>query len=225
MRILVVADIHGDLEKLEKLGGGINHEEFDLAVCPGDFTDMFSIPAEFSQQDIAEMVIQKLKALKIPLMCVPGNHDPYEIVDYFEDYKINLHGKKRKFHGMDIIGWGGALTPFNTLFEPTDEETNNVLNSLVRGSKPNSFILVTHDPPKDTNVDAASSGMHVGSPVIRKFIEKNQPLVALSAHIHESPGTDKIGETTLFYPGAVFNNNYGVIEISNGEVRCQRKTF
>ena len=227
MKILVITDIHGDFKKLEKFIGTIRREKekFDAVICPGDFTDMFAIPKEFSQMDIANLIIQKLISLKTPLLCVPGNHDPYEIVELFNDYDINLHAKVRELGKASFLGWGGAPTPFNTTFEPSDEETRETLDSLGKKVKPNTFILVTHDPPKNTRVDIAASGDHVGSPVIREFIEKNQPTLAISAHIHESPGTDKIGSTTIFYPGAIFNGNYGVVEIEGKTVKCEQKKF
>jgi len=225
MRMLVIADIHGDFEMLGKLVDTVKGKNFDVVICPGDFTDMFSIPKEFSQIDIANLILQKILALKLPTLSIPGNQDPYEILELFNDYKMNLHSKIKTVKGIDFIGWGGALTPFNTIFEPTDEETKETLELLGKKTKPHNFVLITHDPPKDTNMDKASTGNHVGSPVIRDFIEKNQPILAISAHIHESSGTDKMGKTTLFYPGAVFNGNYGVVEIEGKKVKCEQKSF
>lgn len=225
LRILMIADIHGDFKSLDKLIDDVKGEKIDVVICPGDFTDMFSMPKEFSQTDIANMILQKLVTLNKPLLCVPGNQDPYEILEFFDEYGINLHAKIKTVDNMQFIGWGGALTPFNTLFEPSDEETKEALDSLLRRTKPGKFVLVTHDPPKDTNVDKAANGNHVGSPVIRAFIEKAQPVLAVSAHIHESTGSDKLGETTLFYPGAVFEGRYGIIEIDGKQVKFESKTF
>jgi len=225
LKLLVVADVHGDFERLEGLVEHIHKKKFDAVICPGDFTDMFSIPKEFSQMDIANLVIQKLLALGSPLFCIPGNHDPYEIIELFDEYNINLHTKTKQLEDTRFIGWGGALTPFNTIFEPTENETKEALTLLEKKTKPGRFVLVTHDPPKNTNVDKTTSGSHVGSVVIRKFIEKNQPLLALSAHIHESPGTDKIGNTHIFYPGAVFSGSYGIVHIKGREVVCETKKF
>ncbi|RLI97258.1 MAG: metallophosphoesterase [Candidatus Aenigmatarchaeota archaeon] len=223
MKILVVADIHGVLDSLSRLITTVGRD-FDAIICPGDFTDMYSVPKEFSQIDIAELIVQKLLSLGKPVLCVPGNHDPYEIIDVFDDYDINLHANTKRVGGETFIGWGGAPTPFNTIFEPTDDETKETLDSL--GTKADKrFILVTHDPPKDTNLDKVESGDHVGSPVIRGFIEKKQPILAISAHIHESGGQDKIGDSTLFYPGALFSGKYGVVEIEGDNVKCEIKSL
>jgi Icc-related predicted phosphoesterase len=225
LRLLVLADIHGDYVSLDKLIDSIKGQKFDAAICPGDFTDMYSMPKEFSQTDIANMVLQKLMTLNVPLLCVPGNQDPYEILEFFDEYNINLHAKTKTVGGTQFIGWGGALTPFNTLFEPSDEETKEALDSLLKKTKKGNFVLVTHDPPKDTNIDKTTGGNHVGSPVIRSFIEKAQPVLAISAHIHESSGSDKLGETALFYPGAVFEGLYGIIEINGKQIKFESKKF
>lgn len=222
MKILVVADIHGHTRELEKVLGGIDVKGVDLVVCPGDFTDMVSKPSEFSQIDIAEVALQKLLALGKPLLCVPGNQDPYEILEMFDEYGVNLHNRVVKFQGIDIMGWGGAPTPFNTIIEPSEEETREALDRMAAGVKGN-FILVVHAPPKNTKVDLIEGGKHVGSPAIRRFIEQKNPLLALSAHIHEAGGLDSIRGNQVFYPGPVFGGWYGVVELEGKNVKCARK--
>ena len=67
-------------------------------------------------------------------------------------------------------------------------------------------IYVMHSPPYGTRLDSIQGGPHVGSKAIKNFVEKNQPLLTLHGHIHESPKTsgsfiDKIGETLSVNPG------------------------
>ena len=85
-------------------------------------------------------------------------------------------------------------------------------------------ILMTHSPPHGTGMDRTEAGEHVGSKAIRKFIEREQPVLAISAHIHEAGGVDKIEGTTVFYPGAIFENFYGTVTIDK-EVKCEIKKF
>lgn len=216
-----MADIHGKYKPMNRLLDGIK-EEFDLILCPGDFTDMFDIPERFSQMDIANLVLQGLLSENKPLLCVPGNHDPYEIIGLFQEYEVNLQERVRDFQEIQFMGIGGAETPFNTNIEPTEEELKAELEKL--GSKVDvDFVLVTHNPPQNTKLDKTSSGKHVGSEAIRKFIEENHPLVAVSAHIHEAGGTDTLGNTKLIYPGMASKGNYGIIEIEGKDVRCEIK--
>ena len=221
LRILVIADVHGEFEKFSKLVDSIRSRDFDLVICPGDFTDMYNIPEGFSQLDIAELIVQKLLSLGKPVFCIPGNHEPYEIVEVFDDYGVNLHEKTRELKGYEFVGFGGAATPFNTKFEPTDEEIDAALEKRVKDVK-GKFILVVHNPPLGTKLDKVETGEHVGSKAVRKFIEKEKPLLAISAHIHEAVGIDKLGNTTLFYPGASYEGYYGLVEIDK-EVKCEIK--
>ncbi|MBU0530646.1 MAG: YfcE family phosphodiesterase, partial [Nanoarchaeota archaeon] len=129
--------------------------------------------------------------------------------------------KKKKIKDLTIIGWGGALTPFNTSFEPPEGETREALERLTTNLT-GEFILLLHNPPKDTKLDLVG-GKHVGSAAEKELVEKKKPLLVLSAHIHESPGIDKIGDTTIFYPGPVFNGHYGIVEINGKRVKCVSK--
>ncbi len=67
-------------------------------------------------------------------------------------------------------------------------------------------VLVSHSPPRDTHCDVTSTGLHVGSRALRAFVERQQPAVVLSGHIHESPRVsssyhDRIGSTPVVNPG------------------------
>jgi len=221
MKILVLADVHNKIENLSKIIDEVNEEEIDMVLCSGDFIDEYDVPQGFSITNIIDMFIQKIISLGKPTFCVPGNLDPSEIIDVFEDYDVNLQNKKKHVGGFDIIGWGGALTPFNTTFEPTEAETKKSLNQLSSTSS-SDLILLLHNPPKNTKLDLVH-GEHVGSSAEREFIEKAQPLLTITAHIHESMGTDKIGKTTIFYPGPVYDGCYGLVEIKGKSVVCVKK--
>jgi Icc-related predicted phosphoesterase len=63
-----------------------------------------------------------------------------------------------------------------------------------------------HSPPSGTRLDLIQGGKSAGSRSIKTFIEKNQPLLTLHGHIHESPELsgaymDRIGETPSINPG------------------------
>jgi len=77
------------------------------------------------------------------------------------------------------------------------------------------FVLITHQPAWGTNLDVAASGQHAGSRAIRAFIERAKPVLAVSAHIHESPGVDHIGQTVIVNPGPFRNGSYAYIELGD----------
>jgi Icc-related predicted phosphoesterase len=67
-------------------------------------------------------------------------------------------------------------------------------------------IYIMHSPPFGTRLDLIQGGKSAGSRSIKAFIERNQPLLTLHGHIHESPalsGTyiDRIGEALSINPG------------------------
>ena len=222
MKILVVADVHGNFELASEILSRIK-TNYDIMISPGDFTDIFNVPQGFSQINIADMVLQKMLALGKPAFCVPGNHDPYEILHTFDEYNVNLHNKVKEFRKMKFLGWGGAPTPFDTPFEPEEDETRERLTDLGKEVENSKFILVTHNPPKNTKLDRIISGEYVGSIEIRKFIQERQPVLAISAHIHESGGEDKIGNTTLFYPGPLYEGFYGIVNVDKTGVKTEIK--
>ena len=83
------------------------------------------------------------------------------------------------------------------------------LKSLKKLSSPKSTIYVIHAPPFNTKLDMITAREHVGSRAVRQFIEKEQPLLALHGHIHESPKmsgswSDKIGKTVCINVGSSY---------------------
>ncbi len=221
MKFLVVCDIHGNLKNLNKLVDNFK-EKIDGIICPGDFTDLFADTTDFDQLDITEMETQKLLSLNKNLVCIPGNNDPYSVMEIFEYYKTSIQKKAKKINNLLFAGFGGAQTPFNTAYEPTDDEIKEGLAVIEKQLK-GDFVFVAHNPPKDTKLDKLESGEHVGSKLFREFILKHKPVLAISAHIFEAKGEDKLGETTLFYPGALTEGFYGIVDIEGKKVKTEIK--
>lgn len=222
MKILVLADIHGDTGTLRKVIEKAESHNPDVVVCPGNVTDIFKTPPEFSQLDVADLVVQQLLSLRKPVLCIPGNHDPPEILEVFNDYGVNIHAKHTAIHGTHFVGFGGAPTPFNTPFEPTEEETADALASLPTHSP---TIAVIHNPPHNTKLDAIGAGKHVGSPAVRSYILSKKPHLVLTAHIHESRGKDTLGPTTIVNPGPVFNKHYALVDVTKKSCVVTLKTL
>ena len=86
----------------------------------------------------------------------------------------------------------------------TSIETD-LINLEIPKKKKNS-IYVMHSPPYGTDLDVLYNEKNVGSRSIFEFIEKNQPLLTMHGHIHESfkmtgKYFTKIGETISINPG------------------------
>ncbi|MFH1978648.1 MAG: metallophosphoesterase [Candidatus Aenigmatarchaeota archaeon] len=223
MKILTLADFRGNIEATSKLLNTLDMKDIGLVLCSGDFTDAYNVPYGFSVLNMGEVIVQKIASLKKPFFCVPGNVDPFDIVSVFADYGANIHHHTKKVKELEIAGWGGAVTPFNTNFEPPPAETKQGLEDMAKKIK-GEFILLLHDPPKDTKLDLLD-GKHVGSKEERDFILDKKPVLCVSGHIHEARGTDKLGSTILFNPGSVSDGCYGIVDITGKKVTCELKKF
>lgn len=66
-------------------------------------------------------------------------------------------------------------------------------------------IFISHDPPYGVGLDVIRQGQ-VGSKAVATYIDKNQPLLSLHGHIHQSPAITgewqaKLGNTLSIQPG------------------------
>jgi Icc-related predicted phosphoesterase len=107
-----------------------------------------------------------------------------------------------------LDGWrshAGGLEPVR--FDPARRSPTiaDALGELAAQAGPET-IYVLHSPPRDTCCDLIGARVHVGSRAIRTFVERRQPPLVLSGHIHESPRIsgawrDTIGRTVVVNPG------------------------
>ncbi len=216
MEILALSCIHNDIENMFNLIDQIEKLDFDVIVFPGDFTDA-NVPKGFTRTDLAKIIVAQLEDVGKPLVVVPGSWDK-EIIDYLDKKGISVHGKGIVINGVGFYGYGGARTPFGTPFEPAEGEIELGLMKAYDEVKSEEIkIQVTHMPPINTGVDRIFSGAHVGSEVVRKFIEEKQPNVAISAHIHESKGLDELGKTKIVNPGRFPEGNCAIVSVNNLE--------
>ena len=155
---------------------------------------------------------------------VKGNMDSPELMDWNEDNIKNLHCKCESFNNYSLIGVGGSVyTPFNTHLEFAENEIAETFRqTFSKCSGKKNVILISHCPPKDTELDRTMTGIHAGSTSVRQFIESEKPLLVITGHIHEARGIDKIGETMIVNPGPANLGRYGIIEL-NEEIHVELK--
>ncbi len=211
MNICVITDIHGKKSSLKKLFDSVAIKEFDLLLCCGDITS-------FGGKNEAKELLEIIP--KIPFYTVFGNCDKDEVKDYISSEGISLHENEFKIGEYSIGGFGGSnKSPFDT---PSEYEESEIMAGLSKLSYLN-MILVTHVPPYGTKLDKIGDNKFIGSTSVRAIIEKMQPLVAISGHVHESRAIDMIGKTSLLNPGPLKDGYYGVIEIKKNEVKVKLK--
>lgn len=181
----------------------------------------------------------KSKNKKIEIYIIMGNDDfriNILILENAEKSKIlhSIHKKSLKLNkNLNIAGYSFVNpTPFRLKdWEKPDFENGKIpqqlffqeirsienengtiekdLENLKKLSKPRNTVYVIHPPPFNTKLDIITTGTHVGSKSVRKFIEKEQPFLTLHGHIHESPKMsgsyhDKIGKTICINIGSSY---------------------
>lgn len=206
MKIIGLTDIHGDTGAIRKMTDII--PEADVLLLVGDITN-------FGRRQETESVLSAIGSYKGKTLAVSGNCDYPEVDSCLSDRDINLHGNGVIVDDIGFIGLGGSLiTPFGTPNEMSEEAIEACLNeAYVRLEPDRPFVLVTHQPPHATKCDRLSSGLQVGSHAVRKFIESRRPLVCFTGHIHESVGTDRIGDTPIINAGPLGRGFYAYAEI------------
>lgn len=192
MRILVLSDIHGRLENLEKAIKLIHNKGVCHALILGDLTN-------FGGKREAEQVLAAFKGFDA--MAIPGNLDTREVLAALEEQGVSLHGKRKKLGKWIFAGFGGGLLGGPGEFMFSEEEIGKALHKLAQGGKKE--ILATHLPPFGTKIDMAGAGVHIGSRTVKHIIEEKQPALHLCGHAHESFGEEKIGKTISVNAGAL----------------------
>lgn len=218
MLIVAVSDIHGDAAGIERLAPQL--AESDLVLVSGDVTN-------FGGRREAAAVMGRLANHARRILAVPGNCDKPEVGAWLTEQGLNLDGRAVNIEGLWFAGLGGSLPcPGRTLLEYSEEELGTTLDSVwgeIKKGQP--FALLCHQPPQGTKVDRVLGGLHVGSVRIRKFIEDKKPLACFCGHIHESAGSDMIGETVVCNPGPLARGGYVRAVWQGGGISAQTKSI
>ena len=99
------------------------------------------------------------------------------------------------------------LTPIDPYLYLRGRETiEEDLDQLPKPLHPKRTVYIMHSPPFGTRLDLIQGGKSAGSRSTKTFLERNQPLLTLHGHIHESAELsgaymDRIGKTLSINPG------------------------
>ena len=168
---------------------------------------------------------ERLKGTNVKCYISPGNDDRFDIDDTLKSSSVVLYPEDQvvwidNHHEMITTAWTNP-TPWKSPRETTEEKLAQMIDLMTsKVQRMETCIFNLHCPPYDTPIDIApeldknlkpkvSGGggvnmIHVGSVAVRKAIEKNQPLLGIHGHIHESRGFVKIGRTLCLNPGSEY---------------------
>ena len=207
MKILVVSDLHYRLKQFDWLTDQASN--YDAMIIAGDMLDISS----YLDLSVQIVVIKKcLKNIgeKTPLMVCSGNHDGNEKNDVDEfiapwlqearDEQVHVDG--------DNIFFGDTLF---TIFPWWDGDVTKqeVSKQFEQASKLqfDKWIWIYHAPPDNSSTSWVGNRF-IGDSELNKWIEKYEPNLVVSGHIHESPfktngsWVDQIGRTWVLNAGS-----------------------
>lgn len=177
MRILLLADLHGDKEVLDRLRAVA--QKYEMVVIAGDLG-----PDEY---------IRNLLSISENICWIPGNTERKDSCKATE--KACIHKKRIGLeNGLNLVGFGfSGPTPFGTPGELSEDEIYAQMDELPIDTE---TILVTHTPPYGV-LDDVGEGVHAGSKSVKRIMEEKKPRVLACGHIHHLEGREKVGETTV----------------------------
>ena len=206
MKIIAIPDIHGRVDKMMPYFDQI--QAADVVILVGDLTN--------GSLETAKHVLESIGKHNTRILTIPGNMDTDAIVDYTDEQGYNIHTTYQVIDGVAFVGFGGAL-PFAGAYVYSEAQYTDMLAQLSIAVPEIPQVFVCHQPPINTLNDRLYDGRQVGSQAVRDYIEKHQPLVCFTGHIHEAIGIDTIGETQICNPGPVWKG-YATAEIDDGKL-------
>lgn len=186
-KILAIGDLHGDTGLVKKVAKMAKDEKVDIIILPGDLTWL-----EKSAKNLIGPFIRENKKVLI----MPGNHETMTTIDFLTQVypnTKNIHGVGIKENDLGIFGVGYAdAGPFHI-------DDKKVAEALEKGyaqiKNMKKKIMVTHSHHAGSMAEFTG---FPGSKAIKKAIEKFQPDLVISAHIHEAGGIEEqIGKTRI----------------------------
>ena len=172
---------------------------------------------------------ERLQGTEVKCYVTGGNDDPQGLLDVLEatpsEHVVNCEEKVillDDLYPMANCGFSNP-TPWSTPRETDEATLEGLLEKSVDGIEDfTSAIFNMHVPPYDCTLDdcpkldwstdppspivvaGVPQSAPAGSTAVRKVVEKYQPLMLLTGHIHESRGLIKVGRTTVINPGSEY---------------------
>ncbi len=189
-----------------------------------------------------DMLLDKVNINKVDVIIMPGNDDDFVVDEVIKSYLpkgvIWCLDDVVEVLGIQMVSLDYVNpTPWDTPREDNEKGLKKRITKLVKMlDDPRHSIFNFHAPPYGTMLDLAPeldasrkpvtiagqvNFVHVGSKAVWDAIKKYQPMLGLHGHIHESYGTDKVGETPVVNPGSEYGEGIlrgYIVEIDKGRI-------
>jgi uncharacterized protein len=241
--------------ELEGLKKDIRKHTYLPYVCTQEEVDRLSRDPEHVEEVFEQLEVEMVKdwcdliakkEVKAKVIVHPGNDDKFALDDVLKNHPSVVFAEESvvkfdSYHEAACVGWSNP-TPWHSPRECSEEELLQKLEKTVaQVSSVKTSCFCFHVPPYNSTIDVAPkldsqlrpvyeggrpTLIPVGSTSVRTVITKYQPLLGLHGHIHESPGTVKIGKTECINPGSEYSEGIlraYMIELEDGKIkRLQR---
>jgi len=217
MTLLCLADLHGETAGLEDLLAG--PPRIDVVVVAGDITHL-------GGRDQARAVLAPIVSSGTRLLAVGGNMDHESAREYLGELGADLHARGLVIDQVGFMGLGGGTpSPFGTPWELGDAEAERCLAAGFSQIASAPFkVLVSHPPPRGTDLDKSHAHLHVGSGAVKKFLDAGHADLCICGHIHEAAGERRVGSAWCVNIGPYKNGNYALVRIDGGQANVERRT-
>lgn len=206
MRLLFVSDLHYSLPQFDWLLANAAHH--DLVVIGGDLLNLASPLDADVQIAVVEKYFRLIKR-KARLLVSSGNHDGDS--RNAADESVAAWLRNARAEGVHVDGDGVDLGSTRISLCPwwDGEQTRAELETMLEREAAlaaGCWIWIHHAPPEGAKT-SWSGRRFIGDRQLRQWIDRFQPHLVFSGHIHNSPfypegsWIDRIGETWVFNPG------------------------
>ena len=204
-------DIHEDISRVTEIP---DLSDAAGVIVSGDITNRGGIRK-------ASQLLEVIYRINPSIYAQIGNMDQAEITPYLDEKGWNIHATgKQLTEDIGIMGVGYSTpTPFRTPSEVPDSKLAQWLNQGYAQIKHlPKLILVAHDPPFGSKAADLPSGENVGNRSVLEFIQRVQPDVCLTGHIHEAASEEFIGKTKVVNPGMLCMGGYVRIRLKDSKL-------
>lgn len=206
MRLLFVADLHYSLKQFDWL---LAHaREYDAAIIGGDLLDLASALDVDVQITIVEKYFGLLRQ-QSRMLVSSGNHDGDSRNEADESVAGWLQSARAERLHVDGDGIDLGDTRITVCPWWDGDLSRGELEAMLERESAHAgghWVWIHHAPPAGAKTSWAGRKF-VGDEYLRKWIDRYQPDIVLSGHIHNTPfypdgsWIDRIGRTWVFNPG------------------------
>ena len=158
-----------------------------------------------------------------------------KIINKFPKIK-RIDYKSVRIGGLVFIGGLGHSFPGKVKSKSYKRHRAKMEKLFKRYSKENRegrVVFLVHNMPydckldkiRDKNAPMIAQGRHYGSKLIRRIIDKFQPVLCVGGHFHENQGKVKIGKTLVVNSGATYEGKCAIIDFNEGKGKVKSVRF